>query len=261
MLTIKHFSRITAIPETTLRYYEQEGVLLPAARTEAGYRLYGADQVLPAKFLYSLRLASVPMGEVRSYQQAEAEVRQATLEQWHRNLTERITWLTLARKYLEGLMGQGAADSIHLQVSEPERVAWFTHEAPVGKFQEPYTERCAQLRAAGAQPAQAYFRYVMERPERPGLVRGDVGFQVLGATRKLPPEARVEERPATLRLSLEHRGPIEQVPRTYERLFRFMTDQGWKLVGPMIERYPVSEPFYVEVLAPILHLEGSAPHD
>lgn len=32
MLTIKAFSRITAIPETTLRYYEQTGLLIPADR-------------------------------------------------------------------------------------------------------------------------------------------------------------------------------------------------------------------------------------
>ncbi|MFZ5828433.1 MAG: MerR family transcriptional regulator [Bacillota bacterium] len=32
MLTIKQFSRITAIPESTPRYYEQEGVFHPASR-------------------------------------------------------------------------------------------------------------------------------------------------------------------------------------------------------------------------------------
>lgn len=83
MLTIEHFSRITAIPESTLRFYEQEGVLPPAGRTPAGYRLYAPAQILEAKFLYSLRLAAIPMEEVRMYQTNSLQGAES-LDRWQR---------------------------------------------------------------------------------------------------------------------------------------------------------------------------------
>gem|GEM_PF-2063388 len=256
MLTIKSFSRITAIPESTLRYYDDQGILRPRARAENGYRLYEADQILPAKLLYSLRLASVPMDQVRAYVQADSDARKRALSRWHNDLGERIAWLTVARKYIEGLVHDQPGE-ITLQTTEPERTLWFTHEAPVGHFGSFYVQRIGELCAAGIPFDDSYFRWLEDL--QPGWVRGQVGFRLAGRVigdAPLPEGAAIEERPSTLMLSLEHRAPMPTIRETYSRLFAFMQEQGWKAAGPAIERYPVGAPEnFCEVLIPILNLE------
>ena len=44
MMTVHQVSRLTGVSVRALQYYDRIGLLSPAARTEAGYRLYaGAD--------------------------------------------------------------------------------------------------------------------------------------------------------------------------------------------------------------------------
>lgn len=256
MLTIKLFSRITSIPESTLRYYDEQGILSPRGRAPSGYRLYEADQILPAKFLYSLRLASVPMEEVRAYQQGEHEHRQEALCRWHQELGERIAWLTLARKYIEGLK-EGRREDVNLQMTPPERVVWFVHDAPIGMFGEQYMRRHKELTAAGFTISDSYFEWVCDL--QPGWVRGKVGYTVANKGARLPalPEGgELEQRPSMLTLSLEHRAPITEIRNTYARLFAFMREHGWEGAGPSLERYPAGPPeTYVEVLIPILYVD------
>lgn len=253
MLTIHQFSRITAIPESTLRYYDAQGILRPRKRGENGYRLYDADQVLPAKFLYSLRLASVPMEDVRAYQQGDVRQQQAALARWYDELGERIAWLELARKYIETLR-RGGSEAVMLQVIPPERVVWFLHDGPVGGFAEHYDRRQRELAAAGYALHDAYFQHVADL--EPGFVRGKVGFTVTGQEAGLPEGGELEVRPSLLALSLEHRAPVAEIRTTYARLHAFMAAHGWQAAGPALERYPVGPPdLYVEVLIPILRLE------
>ena len=44
-LTIGELAKQTGLRTSALRYYEQEGLLSPADRTEAGYRLYAPDSL------------------------------------------------------------------------------------------------------------------------------------------------------------------------------------------------------------------------
>jgi DNA-binding transcriptional MerR regulator len=256
VLTIKSFSKITAIPESTLRYYDEQGILSPRGRAESGYRLYEAEQILPAKFLYSLRLASIPMGEVRAYQQDPPERQQEALSRWHGELGERIAWLSLARKYIEAIK-EGRREDVNLQVTPPERVAWFIHDGPIGMFGEHYMRRHKELTAAGFTISDSYFEWVADL--QPGWVRGKVGYTVTNKGASLPalPEGgELEDRPSMLTLSLEHRAPMDQIRSTYSRLFTYMKEHGWEGAGPSLERYPVGPPeMYVEVLIPILRLE------
>jgi DNA-binding transcriptional MerR regulator len=257
MLTIKQFSRLTAIPESTLRYYEQEGILAPAARTPAGYRQYTAEQILPAKFLYSLRLAEVPLDQVRSYQTASDTERKATLANWQQELTQRINRLQVARLYVETLMGQGSGtEPVHLQVTEREQVIWFVREAPTGHFGPIFDACYCTLKEAGiATGEQTYFRWLCDLDDRPGWVRGQVGFQLTGKLpATLPEGAHAEELPPALTLSLEHKGPFDQIDKTHMRLIAFMQAHGWEPAGPDYERYPQADDCYTEILRPILYL-------
>ena len=44
-LTVKQVSELSGVSIRTLQYYDNIGLLTPSERTEAGYRLYGEEQL------------------------------------------------------------------------------------------------------------------------------------------------------------------------------------------------------------------------
>ncbi|MBI2737237.1 MAG: heavy metal-responsive transcriptional regulator [Rhodospirillales bacterium] len=65
MLTIgKAAARANVTPDT-LRYYEREGLIRPATKSEAGYRLYDTEQVRRLQFIRQAQECGFAMGEIR----------------------------------------------------------------------------------------------------------------------------------------------------------------------------------------------------
>jgi DNA-binding transcriptional MerR regulator len=64
-LKIGDVARITGLPVKRIRYYEQRGLLEPAARSEAGYRLYGAEEAARLKFIKRAKLLGLTLEEIR----------------------------------------------------------------------------------------------------------------------------------------------------------------------------------------------------
>ena len=56
----------------TLRHSEAIGLLRPAARTEAGYRLFAGDDVVRLYRILALRSLGLPLGEIGHALDAEA---------------------------------------------------------------------------------------------------------------------------------------------------------------------------------------------
>lgn len=65
-LQIGELSRRTGCNIDTIRYYEKVGLLAPPMRTEAGYRLYGADDVRRLSFIRRARELGFQPEEVRA---------------------------------------------------------------------------------------------------------------------------------------------------------------------------------------------------
>ncbi|MFT3925245.1 MAG: MerR family transcriptional regulator [Myxococcales bacterium] len=64
-LTIGELSRQTGLPVKTLRFYSDEGLLPPLARTDKGYRLYGEEALVRIDLVRSLREAGVPLETIK----------------------------------------------------------------------------------------------------------------------------------------------------------------------------------------------------
>lgn len=64
-LTIQALVRATGISRTTLLYYESAGLLRPARRSAAGYRLYGASELERVRRIRTLRSAGLTLDDIR----------------------------------------------------------------------------------------------------------------------------------------------------------------------------------------------------
>jgi len=88
---ISQLAELSAVPATTLRFYETAG-LLPAARTTSGYRVYDDAAVDRLEFISSAKHLGLPLEEIRELlevweQGVCAHVRQRMLPM----ITDRIT--------------------------------------------------------------------------------------------------------------------------------------------------------------------------
>ena len=120
-LTIGDLSRLCGVSAHTLRFYEAEGILLPAARAPNGHRRYRQDDVRWLEFVLRLKVTGMPLAEIRAY--AELRLRgdgtlAARLEMLKRHrerLARQIDMLTQSSRALD--------EKIDIYRSEIARVA------------------------------------------------------------------------------------------------------------------------------------------
>jgi MerR family Zn(II)-responsive transcriptional regulator of zntA len=65
MLTIGKLAKAGDISPDALRYYEREGLLAPASKSDSGYRLYGEDAVRRVRFIQHAQACGFTLAEIR----------------------------------------------------------------------------------------------------------------------------------------------------------------------------------------------------
>ena len=65
-LTIGTVARDTGIPIRRIRFYEEEGLLPPPARTGAGYRIYTPNDVRRLRLIRNARLLGLALPQIRT---------------------------------------------------------------------------------------------------------------------------------------------------------------------------------------------------
>jgi len=85
-LNIGEAARASGVTAKMVRHYEAIGLLPPARRTEAGYRLYGADDVRVLQFIHRSRALGFSLDQIadllalwRDKERASADVRRLAL--------------------------------------------------------------------------------------------------------------------------------------------------------------------------------------
>jgi DNA-binding transcriptional MerR regulator len=64
-LTVGEVAALTGLPVKRMHYYERRGLLEPPHRSEAGYRLYGAEEVARLEFIKRAKLLGLTLEEIR----------------------------------------------------------------------------------------------------------------------------------------------------------------------------------------------------
>ena len=74
LLSIGELSDRTGLPVRTIRFYSDSGVVPPARRTEAGYRLYGSDALARLGLVRTLRDLGIDLATIRRVLEREVSV-------------------------------------------------------------------------------------------------------------------------------------------------------------------------------------------
>lgn len=97
MMTVKGVSNLTGVSIRTLQYYDKIGLLHPAHRTQAGYRLYDAAALERLQQILLFRELEFSLEDIRKILKNPEFDREKALEQ-------QITLLTLKKQHLEKLI-------------------------------------------------------------------------------------------------------------------------------------------------------------
>ncbi len=73
LLKIGEVARLTGFSVKTLHYYEERGLISPAERSKAGYRLYGEEEVARLKFVKKAKLLGLTLKEIAELVELAAE--------------------------------------------------------------------------------------------------------------------------------------------------------------------------------------------
>ncbi len=114
MFTIGQLAQRLGMRPSALRFYEQEGLLTPAGRSAAGYRLYAPEAEDVARFIQRAQQLGFSLADIRALLQAHPgdDVLLTVAEERFLALERQITSLLILRRELELFLGD--FDHLHL---------------------------------------------------------------------------------------------------------------------------------------------------
>jgi DNA-binding transcriptional MerR regulator/DNA gyrase inhibitor GyrI len=242
MFTIGEFSKLCGLTVKTLRYYHEEGLLLPAVvDRDTGYRYYKAAQLETARVIAYLRDLEFPIAEIKELlgDQDETDLLDA-LERHRSQLKERIKRLqktvrSLDQFILEERQGQTMAnisDGLQEKNLDPILVAGIRMK---GHYNE-----CGK---GFARLGGGFGRLICGKPL---LLHYDTEYREEDADfeaclpirqHKSVEGASVHKLPGVRCVTLVHKGPYEQMGRSYAKVFEWIKSRNYKVVLPTREVY------------------------
>ncbi|MEX2316538.1 MAG: MerR family transcriptional regulator [Pirellulales bacterium] len=246
MFSIGEFSRISGLPVRTLRFYHERGLLVPAAvDCETGYRTYDARNLEKARVIVELRDMEFSLdniGEIFAGCEDDADLL-GHLERQRESLRTRLTHI---RRVVEQIDAIVHAERAARETDKMSKADFEIQERSVGpqliaglRMKGRYSEmgpvfgRLGKLvgRYIGGKPLCLY--YDGEYREE------DADFEPCFPLRKKVEMdgLDVRELPAVQAVTLVHRGPYQELRRSYARAFQYMKEHGYDVASPTREVY------------------------
>lgn len=244
MFSIGEFSKITGLTIKTLRFYHEQGVLIPA-RVEpgSGYRYYDRRNVDTARAIAALRDFGFGLEEI------------AEILRDHADEADLMDFLAKRKQALNARMAQdrelvSSIDRIIKRETEartmPQETLYPIEQkqlSPVLVAGMRMTGRYADCGKAFAKLGRGLGRHISGHPlclyYNDEYREDDADFEPCVPIRKVVQldGAHIRELSGCNCLSLIHRGPYNELGRSYERLLRHAKEHGYKLSLPSREVY------------------------
>lgn len=226
-----------------LRFYQEKGLLKPAAiDPDSGYRYYNVNQITRARTIGKLRSLDFSLVEIESILSASDDAAVLALLQDHKAMMDRrVKEHRRIIKSLSHLIENGLEARKVIQESDIEVVEKQVDEMKIAgiRMKGPYGE-CGKAfskigRRFGRHICGKPFMLIFDEEYRDD----DADFEACFPVRKGNENDGISIR--TLEgghcLSVIHRGPYDEVGRSYERIFQYARQNNFQVEAPCREIY------------------------
>jgi DNA-binding transcriptional MerR regulator len=251
MLSIQAFSKKTGIPKSTLRFYEEKGLLLPDRNKENGYRLYRQKQVDLARTISSLRLANIPLKDIQRYMSSSVCDQSEMKQSWARALKAQKELLDVQIKYLESTQEE---KEIFLFERPAERILWMYAERSRGGFGELFIKGQKELKIQHVSINNYYLKYDSGRK----TVIAWVGFGIDENSHVMNGNhfQKEEKISKSLCVATNFQGNFSKIEQAYLKLVKYVSDHHYIPIGSLLEMYPGNDLKRVTILMPVMKMGG-----
>lgn len=241
MLKIGEFSKLSHLTVKALRFYEQEGILMPASTDEwTGYRFYETAQLNDAAKIKALRQLDLSIDEIKSICKGadEKQILLAKLE----NLSKEKTHIDSLMSSIN-LILEDTKMKYHVTEKVIQKTLVYYSEAVLEKYGDimqwipSLGEECMKLNPnlKCAEPDYEFCEYPdFEFKETDIKVRFS---QAVTTTGKESERIKFREIPETKVLSVYHKGPYTTIGEAYSFITNYAEQNGCKVCGLPRECY------------------------
>ena len=250
-MNIKQFSERTGISKSALRYYEQKSLLLSRERSANGYRVYSEDQIATVKLISSLRLADIPIKDIKVYLLENDEARrQQMLMDWISNIKKKRSLLDVSLRYLES---DSFSKEIYLIEKSAEHIIWFDAESEVGEFGQHFLDRGNELKKRNITFKNFYLKYISGEK----LIKAQIGFGIPAGVDKtsLPEMAVIEQIPECICIAMPFVDSIITIQSGYHKLLSYALEHKWTPLSSILEWYHGVDFTQLDLILPVTQIE------
>jgi DNA-binding transcriptional MerR regulator len=242
VFTIGEFSKITGLTVKTLRFYHEEGLLEPTCvDDQSGYRYYDSSKIEAARVISFLRSLEFSVAEIRDLLQASDDRELlAALERQRQAIDEKIRRLKHVAQSLDQFLAAQKESKMLATATtfqcvektlEPMLIAAVRMHAPYQNCGQGFSKIGKQFWSQICGPALMLiydheFKEIADFETAMPIKKG-----------KPVPGINVRELPGGRCVSLLHKGPFDQLGRSYEKILAYAKEKGYCIQTPCREVY------------------------
>ena len=235
MFKIGEFSKLSMLTIKALRFYEQEGLLIPAHVDEwSGYRFYEASQLETAATIKALRQLDFSVEEIKAHLsgmpfQDALGSKKAALQQRQADIAARISIINYLMEESEMKYQAVIKDIDQCIVYSEERV--LERYSDVTMLVLESAQECLRLNPGMecAKPDYGFCEYLDgEHKETNMRVRYSQAVTKMGVGNE-----RISFRvlPATKAICIYHKGAYDRLGEAYAYIYRYAAENGYQVAG------------------------------
>ena len=235
MFKIGEFSKLSMLTIKALRFYEKEGLLLPAHVDEwSGYRFYEASQLETAATIKALRQLDFSVEEIKAHLsgvplQDALRSKKAILQQRQADIAARISIINYLMEESEMKYQAVIKDIDQCIVYSEERV--LERYSDVTMLVLESAQECLHLNPGMecAKPDYGFCEYLDgEHKETNMRVRYSQAVTKIGVGNE-----RISFRvlPATKAICIYHKGAYDRLGEAYAYIYRYAAENGYQVAG------------------------------
>lgn len=241
MLKIGDFSKLSMLTVKALRFYEKEGLLIPASVDPwTGYRFYETAQLETAARIKAYRQLGLSTKEIRAV--LEGEDARAILSHKAQILKEEQQEIDTRLSIIQHILEDKDMKYQAIVKEIPATIVYYA-EARLQRIEDKMQfipevgAECMKLNPdlKCAEPPYEFCEYMDEEfKEEDVMIRHCEAVTEFGREND---RIKFKELPATKVLSIFHKGPYEQLGEAYAFIIKYAEENGYKVAGRARESY------------------------